>query len=288
MSDMIDKVARIIAPRAFQKLEAIKQLGGDPRGEAKECEKLKDHAIALARAIDALYADTRNEALESARNALEQAVDRFVAIQSHQDYGTRLPSVQMALVHARGALTSITNALKSAAPSPVVEEKQEHEWFRPNFISYDCCRKCGIVRRADGNNKPCKGFVYLRALETPFTGLEYSGWLIERSCPDGIEYVHTFAEWTRDANKALRFNRKGDAEDTVQVFFDEVDGIKVVEHAWDDGKEPALRALQAPAQGDADVVEWAKVIADELPMHEGRYALIEALSSASLLRAPPE
>lgn len=78
--------------------------------------------------------------------------------------------------------------------------------------------------------------------ETPFTNLVYSGWLIERDCADGIEYVHTFAEWTRDANKALRFHRKGDAEDTVQVFFDEVAGIRVVEHAWDDGNEPQRRA----------------------------------------------
>jgi hypothetical protein len=32
-----------------------------------------------------------------------------------------------------------------------------HDWFRPDFVSYDCCRNCGIVRRMDGQNKPCRG-----------------------------------------------------------------------------------------------------------------------------------
>jgi hypothetical protein len=40
----------------------------------------------------------------------------------------------------------------------------EHDWFefRPRLT---CCRKCGIVRRADGTNKPCKGWGRLREME---------------------------------------------------------------------------------------------------------------------------
>lgn len=34
-----------------------------------------------------------------------------------------------------------------------------HDWFRPSMLSYDCCRVCGVVRRADDNNKHCKGLV---------------------------------------------------------------------------------------------------------------------------------
>jgi hypothetical protein len=107
--------------------------------------------------------------------------------------------------------------------------------------------------------------------KAPFTDFVYSGWLIERDCVDGIEYVHTFAEWTRDANKALRFNRQGDAEDTVQVFFDEVNGIRIVEHAWDDGRgrgadaarnagleEAAKWHANKAAQHRADADRWAK------------------------------
>lgn len=34
-----------------------------------------------------------------------------------------------------------------------------HDWFVPKFIGYECCRKCGYVRRADDKNKPCRGVV---------------------------------------------------------------------------------------------------------------------------------
>lgn len=37
----------------------------------------------------------------------------------------------------------------------------EHEWFVPKFIGYSCCRKCGMVQRTDGQNKPCREKVTL-------------------------------------------------------------------------------------------------------------------------------
>jgi hypothetical protein len=36
---------------------------------------------------------------------------------------------------------------------------ETHDWFVPDFIGYECCRKCGIVRRKDRKNKPCRGVV---------------------------------------------------------------------------------------------------------------------------------
>lgn len=33
----------------------------------------------------------------------------------------------------------------------------EHEWFE--WRGMTCCKKCGIVKRRDGKNKPCKGVV---------------------------------------------------------------------------------------------------------------------------------
>ncbi len=36
-----------------------------------------------------------------------------------------------------------------------------HDWFLPKFIGYECCRKCGIVRRADDKNGPCRDRVVL-------------------------------------------------------------------------------------------------------------------------------
>lgn len=38
----------------------------------------------------------------------------------------------------------------------------DHEWFdweRPDGRKLPCCRKCGMIRRADGQNKPCRGRV---------------------------------------------------------------------------------------------------------------------------------
>ena len=37
----------------------------------------------------------------------------------------------------------------------------EHDWFKPAFLKFECCRKCGIVRRSDGKNNPCRGRVVL-------------------------------------------------------------------------------------------------------------------------------
>lgn len=37
------------------------------------------------------------------------------------------------------------------------EGDKTHDWFVPSFIGYECCRICGIVRRADRQNKPCRG-----------------------------------------------------------------------------------------------------------------------------------
>ncbi len=40
-----------------------------------------------------------------------------------------------------------------------------HEWH-----SLTCCKLCGIVKRADGKNNPCKGVVMLRPMEKPLSG----------------------------------------------------------------------------------------------------------------------
>ncbi len=45
----------------------------------------------------------------------------------------------------------------NAGPDVLRAASETHDWFRPDFIDYDCCRKCGIVRRRDGKNRPCRG-----------------------------------------------------------------------------------------------------------------------------------
>jgi hypothetical protein len=44
-------------------------------------------------------------------------------------------------------------------PPKVFAESNGHRWARWEFKSMTliCCNDCGIVRRADDKNKPCKG-----------------------------------------------------------------------------------------------------------------------------------
>lgn len=35
------------------------------------------------------------------------------------------------------------------------DQPREHEWTM--FHKLECCKVCGVVRRRDGQNKPCKG-----------------------------------------------------------------------------------------------------------------------------------
>lgn len=38
-----------------------------------------------------------------------------------------------------------------------------HQWF--NRFGLTCCKSCGIVKRADGRNKPCPGKVRVELRE---------------------------------------------------------------------------------------------------------------------------
>jgi hypothetical protein len=40
-----------------------------------------------------------------------------------------------------------------------------HDWYRPRQFAYPICRICGVVKRTDGKNKPCKGPTRLRPME---------------------------------------------------------------------------------------------------------------------------
>lgn len=37
----------------------------------------------------------------------------------------------------------------------------EHEWFAPKSLKFECCRKCGAVRRQDDSNLPCPGVMHI-------------------------------------------------------------------------------------------------------------------------------
>ena len=45
---------------------------------------------------------------------------------------------------------------------------KEHEWVEPNpnnLVEWTYCRRCGIVRRADGLNRDCRGEVRIEVRE---------------------------------------------------------------------------------------------------------------------------
>ena len=35
----------------------------------------------------------------------------------------------------------------------------KHEWFVPEGIGYECCKKCGFIRNATNGDKECRGAV---------------------------------------------------------------------------------------------------------------------------------
>ena len=39
----------------------------------------------------------------------------------------------------------------------IAERAEEHDWFYWKTDRFRCCRKCGVIERKDGKNKPCKG-----------------------------------------------------------------------------------------------------------------------------------
>jgi len=43
-----------------------------------------------------------------------------------------------------------------------------HEWFKPSWLKWESCKVCGVVRRADRKNKPCRGPVKIVLKEAPF------------------------------------------------------------------------------------------------------------------------
>lgn len=43
----------------------------------------------------------------------------------------------------------------------------EHDWFYYSPTKSDCCRRCGVVRRADDQNGPCRGPVKVTVKTIP-------------------------------------------------------------------------------------------------------------------------
>lgn len=62
---------------------------------------------------------------------------------------------------------AVEAAAEAPASSPQRRSVWEHKWFRPVFIAYDCCAVCGISRRADDQNEPCRGVVRIGLRESP-------------------------------------------------------------------------------------------------------------------------
>ena len=63
-----------------------------------------------------------------------------------------------------GARMSNTAEFKNPEPSP---GDATHKWQPVHHRNYECCRVCGIIRRADRKNSACKGTTKMRPLESP-------------------------------------------------------------------------------------------------------------------------
>lgn len=52
-------------------------------------------------------------------------------------------------------------------PASPILFRERHEWFKADFMKWESCKKCGVVRRADDANSPCKGTIGV-ALRKPY------------------------------------------------------------------------------------------------------------------------
>ncbi len=83
-------------------------------------------------------------------------------------------------------------AIEHCWPEPVerevIAESNGHHWIRAfNLV---CCRDCGIVRRADDQNKPCKGLVHVgpRTTDAPAHPVPTSH--LEKAQTDNLRKPH--------------------------------------------------------------------------------------------------
>lgn len=81
------------------------------------------------------------------------------------DRVTKADTPTMKALRKKLSINDIRMLLLVALDKPIIE----HEWFALDGRSYDCCRNCGMVRRRDGLNGPCKGRVRV-ALREPTDG----------------------------------------------------------------------------------------------------------------------
>lgn len=42
----------------------------------------------------------------------------------------------------------------------LTDEQREHKWVRREVLRMTCCSLCGVVKRTDGMNGPCRGPAY--------------------------------------------------------------------------------------------------------------------------------
>ena len=113
--------------------------------------------------------------------------------------------------------------------STATQPTELHDWWQWSGLT--CCKKCGIVRRADGGNaaNPCPGVVKVALRRT-----EETGWLVELRGNRPTWWALGPDEepgWTTDSTHALRFARKIDAE----AYIEDAEWTEAFasEHMWE-------------------------------------------------------
>lgn len=94
---------------------------------------------------------------------LFDCVDHPFGVGAHKQQPYRSINLEVALVDARAAVTKAEGLSDNPGAA-------EHQWFTYGRLNWECCRACGIVRRADGKNSPCKGPVAVGPRESAARG----------------------------------------------------------------------------------------------------------------------
>ena len=119
--------------------EYVVTCGGDP-SDTRHARKRREAAVVQ---IEQTVQEIVDRCSEEMRGKAAEAVKHL----SHED------GVGMGSQRIEGAILSLPT-----------EESGEHDWLLREWsyshgTQIQVCRKCGIVRRADDGNKPCRGKV---------------------------------------------------------------------------------------------------------------------------------
>lgn len=121
---------------------------------------------------------------------------------------------------------------------------EAHDWFIPKGIAYECCRKCGIVRRRDDKNSPCKGVVKIVLRGLKIERAQAGWWSI--TSDDGLTTINLEDEVVQFLRLAgARVGLALGAKKCAELEDYQRDASAEFQDGWDNGIRMCAASLRA-------------------------------------------